>query len=291
MLAKIKGQLVFYYSCPQPKKKYNKYLFGSLLGILIGVFLLPLSAYFSDITSEKIIELTNIERIKSGQKSLTANQLLTQAAYKKGQAILEAQTFKHNFNDKKFSQWIIDSGYKYSYVGENLAIDFINSKNLINAWLDSETHKRNLLNPYYTEIGIAIIEGKFLNQDSILVVQIFGAPPRNIAQPSLMGINNHSNFNNFNFTPLANNNLTNQNLLTHSLVYSNLNNNLTLTNNNLNNYMIKDQTQVASKLNKFFAQYDFAMIKSISSIVLSSLLLAFITYVYFLSFAYMAKRI
>jgi hypothetical protein len=152
-------------------------LFGiSLISIMLGIFLLPQLAFLSTITPDTIINLTNKERSKYGLNTLTANQLLSQAAYNKADAIFKSGKFTHQINNRKFSSWIKDVGYKYSYVGENLAVDFITAEGVIEAWLESETHKKNLLNNQFSEIGIAVVEGEFQGQNTTLVVQIFGAP-------------------------------------------------------------------------------------------------------------------
>ncbi|RLC38497.1 hypothetical protein DRH27_02120 [Candidatus Falkowbacteria bacterium] len=157
----------------------NKFLISfyySLLLALIGIFLLPNLAYLTSINGEKIIELTNKERIKNNLEIVTANQLLTKAAYEKGKAIFDSQTFQHNINDKKFSSWIKEAGYKYFYAGENLAIDFATNEGTIEAWLESPTHKKNILNENFREIGVAVIEGEFDNNNTTIIVQIFGSP-------------------------------------------------------------------------------------------------------------------
>ncbi|MFH1255098.1 MAG: CAP domain-containing protein [bacterium] len=170
MTEKLKKWLYFYLI--KPKIKYKL----SLLSALIGIFLLPNLAYLSSISPEEIIALTNKEREQSGLNSLTANQLLTQAAIEKGKSILESQTFQHSIGDRKFSSWVRESGYNYSYTGENLAIDFTSSQDIIEAWKNSPSHKKNLLSSSYQEIGVSVIEGKFQNQDTSVVVQIFGSP-------------------------------------------------------------------------------------------------------------------
>ncbi len=81
---------------------YNFRFLKSLCAVLLGVFLLPQIAYFSDISTEKIIQLTNEQRIIAGTNTLTANQLLTSAAYKKAEAILKEQKFAHNFEGRRF---------------------------------------------------------------------------------------------------------------------------------------------------------------------------------------------
>ena len=42
------------------------------------------------------------------------------------------------------------------------------------AWMASPTHKENIVNPKYTEIGVAVVPGSLLGQDTVLVVQLFG---------------------------------------------------------------------------------------------------------------------
>lgn len=191
MVGKINGQLIFCYSCPETKikknRKKNRYL-ASLLCLLIGIFLLPKIAYLSSITAEKIIELTNKERKNTEINILTANQLLTKAAYDKANVIFETKKFQHNIDDRKFSSWIKEAGYEYSYVGENLAIDFTTSEGIIKAWNNSELHKKNILNPRFTEIGVATLEGNFEGNNSTLVVQIFGEPVKNKIEGQVAGV-------------------------------------------------------------------------------------------------------
>jgi len=156
--------------------KIRKRALKSLLVVLVGIFLLPTIAYPSSINEENIIKLTNNERTKAGLNIVTANQLLAKAAFEKGQAIIEHQRFKHDLDNKRFSAWIKDTGYEYAYVGENLAIDFVTSEGVIKAWLKSPSHKKNLLNSNFKEIGVAVIENEFQGANTILIVQIFGEP-------------------------------------------------------------------------------------------------------------------
>ncbi len=280
MVQKYKKQLFY---CL--KIRYFRY-FSSLLVILIGVFLLPKIAYLSTITPEKIIELTNQERQKAGLNELTANQLLTQAAYEKGKAIMETEEFSHNINDQKFSAWIKDTGYKYSYVGENLAIDFNTSEGIISAWLNSEAHKKNLLNSYYEEIGLAVIEGGFGGQNTTLVVQIFGVPPKGIVQPRISGINNQNYLIRQNYLPSLIQNPRAENLLTHS-ISQNLNNELILPMSYYQTYSLENNN--LNKVNNFFEQYNLLSVVSYISITFSVILLLSMFYIYIFCFSHLIK--
>jgi len=137
---------------------------------------LPQLAFLFSITDENIIVITNKERIKEDLRPLTANQLLTKAAYDKGQAIMASQKFGHNILDEKFSYWIKESGYQYSYIGENLAVDFYTNEGIMKAWLKSPTHRKNILNEKFSEIGVAVLSGNLDGKETTLVVQIFGRP-------------------------------------------------------------------------------------------------------------------
>ena len=150
---------------------------SSLIVVMIGVFLLPKTAYLSTITPEKIIEMTNKERNKANLSTLTNNPLLEKAAQAKAQAILDSQTFNHEIGGRRFSAWVKESNYQYSIVGENLAIDFVTSEGVLKAWLSSPDHKKNIYNQEYQDIGVAVVEGNFEGQSTIVVAQIFGTPP------------------------------------------------------------------------------------------------------------------
>ncbi|MDP1709700.1 MAG: CAP domain-containing protein, partial [Candidatus Komeilibacteria bacterium] len=107
---------------------------------------------------------------------LTPNHKLTQAAYRKAYDILNNGYFAHtNPSGKPFYQWIEEEGYNYLYAGENLAIDFITSEGLFGAWLKSPSHRANLINPNYNEIGLVTLRGHWQDHETTVVVQTFGS--------------------------------------------------------------------------------------------------------------------
>ncbi len=121
------------------------------------------------ISERAIFELVNKERIKDNIAPLTLNNKLTQAAINKAKNLVENDYFAHSSKEgNTFSSWIKNTGYEYSFIGENLAKDFSDSNSVIKAWLKSPGHKKNILNENFTETGIAIYNN--------VVVQIFGRP-------------------------------------------------------------------------------------------------------------------
>jgi len=309
MINKIKEQLVFSSGSLGTKTKniiWPSRIITSLLVIVIGIFLLPKTAWLADVTPEKLIELTNQERLAAGLNTLTANQLLTKAAWEKAQEILRTQIFKHNINGRKFSDWIQTAGYNYSYVGENLAIDFVTSEGVIDAWNSSPLHRQNLLNSYYEEIGIAAIAGNFDGQETTVVVQIFGAPPPAVVQPRVFSqptfttaaINYFDN--NYSYAKL----IPAENLLTHSTVnqsllltsnLSTVNQSLLLASNQpitINNFTLLEKnsltglTYINNKLNNFFEQLNTLAwpLPNFFAIFVSLLMLALLVYFYYFYF-------
>jgi len=151
--------------------------------LAIGLLaLIPAQAQLSTITTARIIQLTNQERESAGLQALKTSPALTQAALEKSNNMLEEDYFAH-ISSKGVTPWfwIDKAGYKYVLAGENLAIDFFEAEDVVQAWLNSPTHKENMLHPAYTETGVAVATGEFQGGTSIVVVHMFGTPPGGVA--------------------------------------------------------------------------------------------------------------
>lgn len=138
-------------------------------------FYFPKTAQFAVVTSSELINLANKERVALGLQPLEANQQLIQAAQQKAQDMLNNSYFAH-ISPSGITPWYwLDTvGYKYTAAGENLAKDFTDSKFLHQAWMNSPSHRANILKNDYQEIGIAVVEGKINNKRTVLAVQFFG---------------------------------------------------------------------------------------------------------------------
>jgi len=138
---------------------------------------LPRTVFFADVTKTALIELTNQERGELGLGLLKENQKLDQAAYQKAMDMLNNDYFSH-FSPSGISPWywFKQAGYTYKIAGENLAIGFIDSEEVFNAWVNSPTHKANLVNEKFNEIGMAVLQGNFNGSQTTVVVQLFGSP-------------------------------------------------------------------------------------------------------------------
>lgn len=135
-----------------------------------------------NVTSGELIKLTNLERAKRGLSPLSENSQLDQAATLKANNMFEEDYWAH-YSPSGKDPWgfFVKAGYRFTHAGENLARNFYNSSDIVNAWMASPTHRDNLLNANYKEIGIAVLEGNLGSQPTVLVVQEFGSPIKEVA--------------------------------------------------------------------------------------------------------------
>lgn len=132
--------------------------------------------YASSIGIQEVVNLTNQKRSEVGLSALSLNQELSAAAYTKGRDMIDKDYWAHVAPDGTQPwKFFNDFGYKYRYAGENLARDFSNAQSAVDAWMNSPTHRDNILNPKYKEIGIGIVEGDLAGSDTTVIVQFFGA--------------------------------------------------------------------------------------------------------------------
>lgn len=139
--------------------------------------------YSSSITPTRVVELTNAQRINEGLSPLVLDPKLTAAAAAKAADMFNKQYWAHVSPDG-ITPWVFikNSGYHYSVAGENLARDFGDTEGVVNAWMNSPTHRANILQSKYQDIGVAVVNGVLNNVETTLVVQEFGAKKNVIAQ-------------------------------------------------------------------------------------------------------------
>lgn len=145
--------------------------------------------YASNITVDQVVESTNAMRSNSGLGTLTYSSQLAQAAIAKAQNMFSEGYWAHTSpTGKEPWDFIKSTGYIYKIAGENLARDFDTTAPMIDAWMNSPTHRANIMNPRYQEIGIAVVDGQLHGVETTLVVQMFGTPDSQIAeqQPSVV---------------------------------------------------------------------------------------------------------
>jgi len=145
-----------------------------LVTLLVFILLSPNQGWTLSITKENVIDLTNRSRLENGSSTLIEHPALTEAATNKAEDMIERQYWAHYYQGEKPWDWMEKAGYKYIQAGENLAIDFTDANIMNQAWLDSQSHRRNMLNSKYQHIGVGIASGWYKDHNTIIVVQMFG---------------------------------------------------------------------------------------------------------------------
>ncbi len=153
-----------------------------LVGFQLLLYVFPKTfpsvlGYAANISPSEVIRLTNEQRAANGLAPLAENKTLDAAALAKGQDMISKSYWAH-FAPDGTSPWsfFISFGYKYQYAGENLARDFSSASGAVAAWMNSASHKENILNPHYRETGIGVVEGSLSGADTTIIVQFFGSP-------------------------------------------------------------------------------------------------------------------
>ncbi len=181
---------------PHPHNNHKaKILWTQSIFILLGLYLMGRSiiditiglrpgvlGYASQIDTKKIIELTNSQRLNASAGIVKENPELTAAAVAKVNDMFSNNYWAH-VSPTGTEPWyfVSKAGYKYQHAGENLARDFSNPRDVVTAWMASPTHKKNLLDKRYKDIGVAVKDGYINGVETTIVVQLFGTTQDNIA--------------------------------------------------------------------------------------------------------------
>lgn len=140
--------------------------------------------FLGSVLPSVVTELTNEDRIAQNLPTLTSDELLTKAAQLKAEDMAEKGYFSHVSPDGKTPwYWLDQVGYPYSYAGENLAVDFNDSRDVQEAWMASPTHRANIVKPEYTRIGVGVAKGMFEGKETTFAVQFFATPKKGAVLP------------------------------------------------------------------------------------------------------------
>jgi len=174
---------------PTKKNDYIPHILkdGAILGILgVGLFIsLFLEAkkatnnfgLLAEVYPAVIVTLTNENRKDSNLSPLVMSETLNRAAELKAMDMAKHGYFAHNSPSGITPwHWFGQVNYKFIYAGENLAVNFDESEDVQIAWLNSPTHKANIMNKNFTEIGVATAKGFYNGRETTFVVQMFGMP-------------------------------------------------------------------------------------------------------------------
>jgi hypothetical protein len=179
------------YFIPHERNGHKPRIFGatSVAVFVFGIVILE-GAYIADtkflflrtdflasVLPSALVGLTNADRQVQGLSGLSEDPALDAAAQAAANDMAAKGYFAHVSPDGKTPwYWLDQTGYKYSYAGQNLAVNFTDSANVESAWMNSPTHRANVLKPEYTAIGFGTANGMYEGQETTFVVEYFAAP-------------------------------------------------------------------------------------------------------------------
>ncbi len=141
--------------------------------------------YATSISTDTLLNDTNQKRLSAGLSSLSISPTLAAAAANKASDMFSKNYWAHVAPDGR-TPWdfITGAGYRYVYAGENLAKNFNDSSAVVEAWMNSPSHRDNIMKKEYKEVGFAIVNGKLNGEETTLVVQMFGSPTNSPSSPA-----------------------------------------------------------------------------------------------------------
>lgn len=130
------------------------------------------------LSTDAIINITNANRTKiNNVPFLEENYILNQIAQRRLNDMFENQYFAHKSPAGVGPADVAKlAGYDYVILGENIAMgEYKNELDLVEAWMNSPGHRKNILNPTFKEIGVAVRKGLYKGNEVWLAVQVFGS--------------------------------------------------------------------------------------------------------------------
>ena len=134
--------------------------------------------FASDVSASGLLLETNHERNMLGVEQLYQNTSLAAAAQAKADDMVTQDYWSHYSPDGQAPWVFIDQvGYAYLKAGENLAYGFPSSKAVVKGWMDSPSHRANLLDSQYREVGFGIANGSdYQGNENTVVVAMYADP-------------------------------------------------------------------------------------------------------------------
>ncbi|HSX24296.1 MAG TPA: CAP domain-containing protein [Candidatus Saccharimonadales bacterium] len=150
-----------------------------LVGILQPARHRGVLSYATSMSGSALLDATNSQREQNGASDLRINSQLMAAAQAKAKDMIARNYWSHTTPTGEAPWVFIDNaGYKYFKAGENLAYGFTDSNSTVTGWMNSASHRENLLDKAFTEVGFGYANGGDYNHNGAetVVVAMYGQP-------------------------------------------------------------------------------------------------------------------
>jgi uncharacterized protein YkwD len=150
------------------------------------VFAWPRSEFYARQTAEladaaavrqAMLARVNAEREKEGVPPLVPDPRLDLAAQKHAEDMLARIYYSHESPEGTLPrQRVQATGFVGDAVGENIAAGHFSVDTVMNAWLHSSGHRRNILESRFSHFGVGLAVGGYEHRYQVIWVQSFGHP-------------------------------------------------------------------------------------------------------------------
>nr|WP_246066782.1 CAP domain-containing protein [Paenibacillus koleovorans] len=115
--------------------------------------------------AQQVVTLVNQERAKAGLRALTSDAALANMAMDKAKDMYNRNYFDH-VSPTYGSPFDMMKSYNipFSYAGENIAKGQRTPQEVMTAWMNSQGHRENILNPNFKKIGVAYYNGEWVQE-------------------------------------------------------------------------------------------------------------------------------
>lgn len=170
--------------------QYKQIYWPYLPLVVVAIFMMAISimphrgsgqtlAYATEMSHETLLQATNAQRATNGEEKLTLQADLNEAAQAKAEDMAKRNYWSHKTPENKDPWIFIDqTGYDYAKAGENLAYGFPDSATTVKGWMNSQTHRDNLLDGSFTEVGFGFSNASNYQNTGpeTIVVAMYGRP-------------------------------------------------------------------------------------------------------------------
>ncbi len=139
------------------------------------------------ITPAGLLASTNDQRLAHNLSALHLDPQLTEAAAAKAQDMLQKGYWAHSAPDGTEPWvWVEKAGYGYSKAGENLAKNFASADAVVSAWMDSSSHRDNVLGAAYQDVGFATASGELNGEPTTVTVAFYAVRQQSLVAGFVM---------------------------------------------------------------------------------------------------------
>lgn len=118
-------------------------------------------------SAKEIFDITNVLRLRNGQKKLRWNENVAVIALEHSKDMFDTNEYTHTSEKYgNLSERLKSAQIEYQLSGENIASNYTDGPAVVEGWLNSQSHRQVLLSKNFTHIGVGVYQ-KYYTQDFI----------------------------------------------------------------------------------------------------------------------------